>query len=208
MKNLFCRSIVALCFLVAGATTVRASVAEAPENVHPLASGSVAPSGDLTSLDGTTVTLSSVIRDKPTILIFYRGGWCPFCNRHLAELGQSYLELRQLGFQIVAVTPDDLTAIGATAEKQHILYHLFSDRKMAVTPSYGVAYRINAATAKDYKENGINLAPIPGEPDFWLPVPAAFVIGKDGIVKFVYFNPDPSVTISREQLVAAAKAAL
>jgi peroxiredoxin len=186
---------------------LHAALADAPESVHPLSKGTAAPSAQLRSIEGKDVELSSVMNGKPTILIFYRGGWCPFCNAHLAALGESYLELRKLGYQIVAISPDNLEALAGTTEKHHLLYKLFSDRAMRVSDAYGVAYRITAKTAAAYKENGIDLAPIPGQEDFWLPVPTAFIVGRDGVIKFVYYNPDPSVRISSQELIAAAKAA-
>jgi peroxiredoxin len=183
-------------------------LADSPEDVRPLAAGAVSPSAKLLSREGKEVELSVVLGGKPTILIFYRGGWCPFCNRHLVALGESYLELRKLGYQLVAISPDKLEALAGTVEKQHLLYKLFSDRAMEASANFGVAYRITAEQAAGYKGNGIDLAGVPGSADYWLPVPTAFVIGADGTIRFVHFNPDPSVRISSEELIHAATVAL
>ena len=190
------------------ASSLHAALADSPETVHPLAKGVVAPSAVIQTAEGKDAEFAAVIKDKPTILIFYRGGWCPLCNRQLAALGQSYLELRKLGYQIVGVTPDNLAALAATAEEHHLLYQLFSDRAMRLSDKFGVAYRISAETAAGYKKNGIDLAPTPTGGDYWLPLPSAFVIGRDGAIKFVYYNSDTTVRISSEDLIAAATAAL
>jgi peroxiredoxin len=183
-------------------------IPNAPEMVRPLSVGALAPTARLDAIDGSSVDLSALFAAKPTILIFYRGGWCPFCNRHLASLAESELQLRQLGYQIVAISPDSIPVLGETAARQHLRYRLLSDRKLKVSADYKVVFQITAADEKDYRANGINLPQIPDRPDYWLPIPTAFVVGRDGRIKFVYFNPDPSITISTDALLAAAKAAL
>jgi peroxiredoxin len=182
-------------------------IAASPEAVRPLSVGSQAPVSVLSGAGGSPVDLASLFAAKPTILIFFRGGWCPFCNRHLASIASSELELRQLGYQIVAISPDPLSSLESTANNQHLHYRLLSDRGLKVAAAYKVAFRISAADEKNYRENGIQLPQIPGDQDYWLPVPTAFIVGRDGNIKFVYFSPDPSVTISSEALLAAAKIA-
>ena len=189
----------------------RACAAGLPANedaVRPLAVGAQAPVAVLDSLEGASVNLAEVFAAKPTILIFYRGGWCPFCNRHLASLADSEIEFRRLGYQIVAISPDPVPVLDRTAARQHLRYRLLSDRQMKVSAGYQVAYRIAAAEEKDYRANGIDLPPIPGQADFWLTIPTAFIVGRDGRIKYVFFNSDPSVTIAPEALRAAAQAAL
>jgi peroxiredoxin len=160
----------------------------------------------LVGIGGASAELSDIFAAKPTIVIFFRGGWCPFCNRHLASLAGVELDLRRLGYQIVAISPDPVSDLEKTAANEHLRYRLFSDRGMKVSGAYKVAFRISAADEKDYRGNGINLPRIPGDPDFWLCIPTAFIVGRDGLIKFVYFNPDPAITISTQALMAAAKA--
>jgi peroxiredoxin len=183
-------------------------VAPAPEAAKPLAVGAKAPTAMLAGPTGGDVDLAKVLGEKPTILIFFRGGWCPFCNRHLATLAEAELDLRKLGFQIVGITPEPFAKLNGTMTEDHVRYRLLSDEKMAVSAQYGVAYRISKENGAGYKENGIALTHIPGSEDFWLPVPAAFIVGRDAAIKYVYWNADPSVRITNEQLLAEAKKAL
>jgi len=179
-----------------------------PANVHPLQAGVAAPTATLDSIDGSTYNLAEVFAAKPTILIFYRGGWCPFCSRQLAGLADSELEFRRLGYQIIAVSPDAVPALDKTAATQHLRFRLLSDRQQKISAAYRVAYRIPASDEPDYRANGISLPLIPGKKDFWLTNPTAFVIGRDGLIKFVYTNSDPSVTVSKDGLLQAARAAV
>jgi peroxiredoxin len=183
----------------------RAELASSAEAAHPLAVDTKAPAADVVALDGKTTSLGDAIGGKPTILIFFRGGWCPFCSRQLASLGEHELELRSLGFQILAITAESAEKLAATADKTHVRYRLLSDRGAKASTAYGVGYRIPAETGKAYRENGIELSPAPDGDGFWLPVPTAFIVNRQGVIRFVYSNPDPSVRISSADLLAAAK---
>ena len=183
----------------------RAELACSPEAVHPLEIGAKAPVFSLTSADGSVKNLAAIFSAKPTVLIFYRGGWCPYCNRHLAMLAELELPLRTLGFQIVAVSPDPVEKLVETHGRQHLRYQLLSDKDMLATPAYGLAYCISAENGKGFLENGIQLPPVPGSTNFWLPVPAAFIIDRGGVVRFVFSNADPEIRVSEAALLAAAK---
>jgi peroxiredoxin len=184
-----------------------AAIADSPEAARPLAVGARAPVVALKRMDGVDFDLAAAFAAKPTVLIFYRGGWCPFCNRHLAALAEHENDLRALGYQIIAISPESGAALSGLAEKQHLRYQLLSDSAFQAGPAYGVAYRVPAATARGYRDNGITLSRIPGSEDSWLPVPSAFLISRDGVIRFVYSNPDYRVRIPVADLLAAAKAA-
>lgn len=183
-------------------------VADSPETVRPLAVGERAPTAVLPSREGRDVELARLFAAKPTVLVFYRGGWCPYCNKHLAALGEAEVDLVRLGYQIVAVSPDPIEKIVDTANTHHLHYQLLSDRTHLVARAYQVAYRISRDAGAGFKENGIDLPILPDTDSFWLPVPTAFIVNRQGIIRFVYSNPDPSVRIGPDELIAAAKQAL
>ncbi len=182
-----------------------ASLATSPDADRPLAVGVKAPDAPVVGLDGHAVHLSATIAGKPTVLIFFRGGWCPFCNRQLAALGEHELDLRALGYQILAVSAEPAAKLASVAAADHVRYKLFSDEGAGASMTYGVGYRLSADTGKAYRENGIELSAAPDGNGFWLPVPTAFIINRRGVIRFVYSNPDPSIRISSTDLIAAAK---
>lgn len=185
------------------ATAALAAPAPSAEKTHPLASGTRAPDAALRTIDGQTTSLAALLGGKPTVVVFYRGGWCPFCNKHLAALGESWPEVRQLGFQIIALSPDASDAERAHAEKLHLGYQLVSDRSMAAADAFGVAFRVDAATVAKYREYKVDLPPMPDDPQArWLPVPAVFVIDADGVIRFAHSNPDYRVRLPMESLLA------
>lgn len=192
--------------LAAGLT---AALAPSAAEAVPLAAGARVPAVTVQTVEGTALDLAAAVAQKPTLLIFYRGSWCPYCIRHLAALAEIEPELLRLGYQILAVSPDETPGLRAAAEKNHLNYRLLSDRAMHAAAAFGLAFRVDAATAEKYRGHKIDLAPVPGEPAArWLPVPAVYVIGRDGVVQFVHTDPDYKARLAPEEVLAAARAAL
>jgi peroxiredoxin len=204
--NFFRLNFVAFAFSVA--LSVRAAIAPSAAEAKPLTVGATAPAVTVKTADGTAFDLGAALAEKPTILIFYRGGWCPFCNRELGELAEFEPKFTVLGYQIIAISTDAPSGLAPTAEKNHIVYRLLSDRDMVAASAYQVAFRVDAATQKKYAGYKISLAPIPGEPDsVWLPVPTAYVIGRDRVIRFAFSNPDFKARVPAVELLAAAQSA-
>jgi peroxiredoxin len=172
----------------------------------PLGVGAVAPSITLGGIDGPPVDLGKAFAEKPTVLVFYRGSWCPFCNRQLAALAELEPKLLALGYQIIAVSPDTAEGLKKMAGTNHLDYRLLSDHDMAASKAYGTAFRLSPAIEEKYRSFGVPLNPIPGDEGHWLPVPTVYLIGRDGLIKFAYSNPDYSVRLSSDALLAAAEA--
>lgn len=178
------------------------------ELARPLAVGSKAPAITLSAADGSAFALGAAFAEKPTVLVFYRGSWCPFCNRQLAALAELEPTLVTLGFQILGVSPDSAAGLRQMTEKNRLNYRLLSDRAMLASTAYGVAFRLSPKIEKTYRDYGVELAPIPGSEGHWLPVPTVFLVGRDGIIKFVYSNPDYKIRLAASDLLAAAKATM
>lgn len=202
------RQVSLLSLLTVTALSARAELAPSAAAAKPLAVGATAPAVTVQAADGTAFDLGAALSEKPTILIFYRGGWCPFCNRELGELAEFEPKFAALGYQIIALSTDAPGGLAPTAEKNHLAYRLLSDRAMTAASAYGIAFRVDAATQKKYAGYKIELALVPGEPDAaWLPVPTAYIIGRDRVIRFAYSNPDFKVRVPAAELLAAATAA-
>ncbi len=122
----------------------------------------------------------------------------------LGQLQKIQPELIALGYQILAVSPDRPEKLRATVKKHTLDYVLLSDSRMEAARSLGIAYRVDDATNARLKGFGIDLEKASGEKHGILPVPSVFLIGTDGVVEFLYSNPDNSVRIQTEALLEAA----
>ena len=192
--------------MTAQSTTAQQSYAQDATNVSPALTGTTMPSAAVKTVDGQSVELKDLVSQKPTVLIFYRGGWCPYCNAHLAELQKIEQDLVDMGYQILAVSPDQPKFLKQSANKHDLQYTLLSDSPMNLSKAFGLAFKVDQSIIKRYKQNGIDLEKNSGYDHHLLPVPAVYLINPDGLITFQYVNPDYKTRIKSEVLKTAAKA--
>lgn len=196
-----------LCTLFAGA----AEIALKPEQIKPLLNGQSVPAGiQVQDSTGATVDLSALLTQQKTILVFYRGGWCPYCNTQLAGLRDITPQLQKLGYRILAISPE-LPAASAKSEQMTkdaaLNYQLLSDAKLQALPGFGIAYYMDAATEKTYKNTyGIKLT-YDETGQAVLPAPAVFIISKTGEIQFSYVHINYKTRLQPRLLLLAAELA-
>ncbi|GMQ81378.1 MAG: peroxiredoxin-like family protein [Rhodothermia bacterium] len=183
-------------------------VAATAEEARPLMPGLRAPSFEIPMPDGSLYTFDSENLDQPAVIIFYRGGWCPWCNRQLSGLRTAQQELINLGYEVLFISADQEDVLKPSLEVEGIDYMLLSDNEMEVARDYGLAFRVSEETVERYAKAGIDLEAASGYDHHILPVPATFVIGLDGMIQFVYANPNYRVRVNPELLVMAARLAV
>ncbi len=175
------------------------STPAAATDISPLLIGEKIPDLALNSISGAAVNVGSVFEEKPSVLIFYRGGWCPFCNVQLADLQTIEKDILNLGYQIIAISPDSPENLRSSIDKNKLNYRLYSDASMEVSQGLGIAFSVSEAMAERLKvsSGGLN----PG----MLPVPSVFVVNTDGEILFEYINPDYKTRIKGSLLLAVLK---
>lgn len=183
-------------------------IAASAEEICPLKVGTNIPPVTVRTIEGSTTELSAEVKKAPTVLIFYRGGWCVYCNTQMQQLRTVEAPLKELGYQLIAVSPDRPEKLRESIDKHALGYRLFSDSKMTAAKLFGLAFRVSESTLERYKTINIDLEDASGETHRLLPVPAVFIVGMDGIIRFSYVNPNYRVRIDPDVLLAAAKAAL
>ncbi len=209
MKTRFLITVCSMGLLLqASCTRMSTAVPESAEMVRPLTVGAAVPDMTLSTPDGTPFAPLTEAAKQPLVMVFYRGGWCPYCTRHLAELGQIEGELRDMGLRIVAVSPDRPEVLAESMNSHELTYRLLSDSSMVAAKAFGIAFRVDDATVEQYKGYGIDLEAAPGQKHHLLPVPAVFIIGTDGRIRFAYANSDYKVRLSVEALLEAARSSV
>ena len=211
MKNkMIFVSIMILVYITASALLTAGEGKKPPmsaEQVCPIKVGQKIPASILKTIDGKSFDLNKAISSKPALVIFYRGGWCPYCNKHLGKLQEMETKILELGYQILAISPDRPAKLKESMDKQGAKYTVLSDSKMTVSSAFGLAFKLPEKLVKTYKEKyKIDLEGDSGETHHLLPVPAAFIVGTDGMVKFSYVNPNYKVRVEPGVLMAAARA--
>jgi peroxiredoxin len=171
-----------------------------PEDISPLLIGEPIPMVTLKDVNGKGFDLNRAIASKPTILIFYRGGWCPYCTRQLSGLQELFPELETMGYQLIAVSTDSPDELSKSLTKAHLGYTLLSDADLNVSKKFGLAFK----APKGYSEM---LVKTPGglDQDLLLPVPSIFILDKMGKIQYEYINPDFKQRLNPELLKVVAQ---
>lgn len=171
-----------------------------PEDISPLLIGEKIPMAMLMDQSGKMVDLNKMVSEKPTILIFYRGGWCPYCSKQLSGLQEISGGLEKMGYQLIAISTDAPTGLQASMDKENLKYTLLSDADLSVSKKLGIAFK----APKGYWEllpkstGGKNV-------DLLLPVPSVFILSKTGEINFEYINPDFTKRLKPELLKVVAQ---
>ncbi|MFW6303718.1 MAG: peroxiredoxin-like family protein [Candidatus Sumerlaeota bacterium] len=184
------------------------TVPKSAEATTPLETGAKAPLKTLRTPQGKDFDLAAAVAEQPAVLIFYRGGWCPYCNRHLAEMQDIEPELRLLGYRVYAISPDRPAKIKESSAKNELDYTLLSDSRMEMAHAFGLAFKLDEETLQRYKGYDIDLEDATGESHHLLPVPAVYIIDTNGIIRFHYANPDYKIRLKPEKALEAAREAV
>lgn len=178
--------------------------------IKPLAVGAMVPADSVVqTADGKRFDLNHSVASKPTILIFYRGGWCPYCNAHLRELQKSVGALQEMGYQILAVSSDTPEELKKFNENGEFTYQLLSDATLGVAGKFGLRYKLAQAYIDHVKAlpNG-RATDLEAKNGGYLLTPGAFVLDTKGTIRFAYVNNNYSVRVTQDKLLEAARAAL
>jgi len=178
-----------------------------PTKIRPLAVGAHAPAFTVRDADGKPFHFAPSKLAKPVLFIFYRGGWCPYCNTHLKDLRLVEPKLVSLGYDVLFLSTDR-PEILRTSLKEAVSYRLLSDNEVRAARAFGIAYRMDDATYEEYKGYGLDLEDTQGAKHHELPVPAVIIVDRKGIVRFVHVGPDYTVRLDAASITAAAEAAV
>lgn len=187
------------------ALVLATALAQAQTNPTPLKTDDAVPDVQLRTEGDEQVSLRRLVSERPTVLIFYRGGWCPFCNRHLQSLAGIEVELKKAGAQLVAISPDKPAKLKETPDRGKLGYRLLSDSDAAAAKAFGVAFKVDGATVEKYKGYGINLETASGRDHHLLPHPAVFVANTNGTIRFAHVNSDYKVRLEPKKILEAMR---
>ncbi len=183
MKKLFLKVAVILIFI----TSVAFITDSDPEG---LKKGDKAPEINTKDTKGKKIELKAMLAKGEVVVIFYRGFWCPYCNKQLSNLQDSLKMITAKGASVIAITPEIDKNIEKTLQKTKVAFPIIHDKNNEIMKAYKVNYQVNTETLQKLKEYGINLNENNGENGSTLPVPAVYIIDKSGNIKYSYFNPD------------------
>lgn len=185
------------------------AIAENENMLAPLLVGQQVPNVALKT--GDYDTFHQLLDNKPTILFFYRGGWCPFCNVQMGQLQAIEKELTALGYQLIGISTDSAADLAKSVKEKKLSYKLISDYHSTISQAFGLAFFTSAKTTKTYLKIMDLSNPLQknaqGEERLVLPAPAIYVVDKEGLVHFQYVNPNYKTRLDPKLLLLAAELA-
>ncbi len=174
----------------------------AQEKPEGLFINSKAPDFKAKDQHGVEIRLKDVIKDSLVVLVFYRGQWCPYCSRHLKKLEDSLMFLKEKGARLIAISPEKPENINKTLGKTNASYSVLYDKDMKIMKAYNVAFEVDEKTVSRYKNANIDLLEANGQKDkAFLPVPALYIINKEGTIRYRFFEPDYKKRVSVQEIL-------
>ena len=170
------------------------------------------PDVALPTAEGNFVCLSEWWREGPLVVTFFRGEWCPYCRLMLAALEEALPEIDALGGRLVAVTPETGGRALAAKQRHGERYEVLSDVDCGLGLGCGVAFQAPAVYRDILLKFGNDLAERHGNESWFLPIPATFVLDRDGVVRWRFAEVDfthraePADVISAVRRLAVPKA--
>ena len=152
--------------------------------------GAALPALTLSDAMGKPVDLRALNATGPLVIVFYRGGWCPYCNLELREWQRLLPQLRERGVTLVAISPQTPDNSLSTAERNELAFPVLSDSNLAAARAFGIAFTMNPDLVELYAKAGNDLPTLNGNGQWVLPIPATYLIDAHGRVALAHVEAD------------------
>jgi peroxiredoxin len=152
--------------------------------------GQHAPRVVLPNAKGEPLDLEKLWQQSPLIVVFYRGGWCPYCNLELRAWQQLLPQVKAQGAQLIAISPQTPDNSLSTREKNELAFEVLSDSGLQAAEGFGLAFDMPQELVDLYSSVGHDLPKTNGNGRWALPVPATYVIDRSGIIRYANIDAD------------------
>lgn len=155
-----------------------------------LKAGDRAPEFMLKDQEGNPVSSRDLLAKGPLVVTFYRGVWCPYCNLDLQAINEALPQIQAYGANVVAVSPQTPVNSRKSVRTNELRFPVLSDVGNETAAAFGLRFSLPDYLVDLYKSLRNDLPAFNGDPSWTLPMPARYVIGRDGIVLYSEVNPD------------------
>jgi peroxiredoxin len=166
--------------------------------------GDTLPSFTLRNAVGERVSLDDRVATGPAVLVFYRGGWCPYCNLALRTYqGELLPQLGVWGATLAAISPQTPDQSLSTAEKAALSFEVLSDSGSRLARRIGIAFEQPEEVLGAQRRLGLDLAQVNEDGSTELPMPTVLIVDRDRTVRFVEVHPDYTNRTEVADIIAA-----
>ncbi|HEX4253387.1 MAG TPA: peroxiredoxin-like family protein [Pseudonocardia sp.] len=168
--------------------------------------GGPAPDGDLLDAHGQPTSLAATRGGRAAVVVFYRGGWCPYCNIALRTYEAELLpELREQGIELIAVSPQKPDGSLSTQETDELTFAVVSDPGNQLATALGILTRPSADAQAAQRTLGLDLTEVNADGTANIPMPTTLVVDADGILRWIDVHPDYTTRTEVEDILAAVR---
>ncbi|NOR55016.1 MAG: redoxin domain-containing protein, partial [Sulfurovum sp.] len=146
-----------------------------------------------------------LLKDGPLVINFYRGGWCPYCNLELQAFQDVLPQIKELGAQLVAISPNLPDKSLSSIEKHALSFQVLSDVQNKVSRQFGLVYTLDEKLQPLYKQMGIDLPEFNGDESYELPLPATYVVDSKGMIKLAFAPADYTKRLDPNKVIEVLK---
>jgi len=165
-----------------------------------------APKFTLPDAKENQVSLDNLLQKGPLVVTFYRGSWCPYCNLQLKALQEKIKEIHSLGAELIAISPQVPDQSFSKSEIANMNFTILSDQDAKVASNYGVAWKVPEFLLEHMKrDRNLDLEEINNGNANIIPIPATFIISKEGIVTWRYLDVDYRTRAEPSDIIEALK---
>ena len=165
--------------------------------------GDQIPVFTLTNATGRPVSAADLLRQGPLVISFYRGAWCPYCNLELHALQPPLPDIEASGGQLVAISPNLPDTSLSSVEKHNLSFEVLSDIDNLLARRFGLVFSLGESLRPLYRKIGHDVPGQNGNDTWELPVPATYVVDREGTVVYRYINIDHTQRAEPAEIVTA-----
>jgi peroxiredoxin len=155
--------------------------------------GEQLPTFTLPNQNDTHKSLEELLKNGPAVIVFYRGGWCPYCNLELRAYQEVLDEIQDRGATLAAISPELPDSSLSTSERNGLAFEVLSDTDSRYAREIGIAFTLSDELREVYGKFGLELEKHNGPGRFTLPLPSTFVVDTDGTIAYAFVDPDYTV---------------
>lgn len=156
---------------------------------------------------GRLVSLEQLLNRGPAAVVFHRGHWCPYCRISANALAQAQKEIQDEGVQIVAIMPDREEFTAELKSAVQAPFPILTDMDNGYALSLNLAIWVGAELERMIAAAGWDLPQYQGNDAWMLPIPATFVVGRDGRIRARFVDPDYRRRMEIEEVLQALRSA-
>ncbi len=178
---------------------------ESINKIGALEVGTKAPDFSGNDQNGNPIQLSELTKEGDVVLVFYRGYWCPICTKNLATYVDNLDAIKAKGAQVIAIAPEGEQNIHKTVAETNLAIPFISDSNHKIMDLYGVSFKVSDGYNEKFSnwKKDLTIAQVNEQEEAYLPIPATYIIGQDGTIKWVHFDPNYRKRASVEDVLAA-----